>query len=559
MPATDNQTFSSNSKIEIPAEWRAHLGAEMLLTQAQPRRGFETGLRFAMGLPNDGLIPAVDNPMPFLQPGSISGDRLEWTLVDAQHPLYVKEAGLLASYGIFGAPRSGKTHLLLYLLRQLLALSHDGETKLGGLILDPKAALIDDVSDMMRAAGRIDDLIVINTDELTKSDDKAVNIIDVALSPSELGRALVLAAQSAGANASEGFWFTAWSNLFSAALMLMDWIGGEIPTLQALAEATLLCSDVDSGRGAKRRIQILAKEAYRRRAELNESEWDDMEKWLNQIDGFYRQEPDNLATIETLITQAYGGFMHSRWKCYSHRQAKAMRHIRPCFYDRIIDEGKVVLVSVSPFDPGMAKVIATLVKVLFQHTVLGRSARVRAGASLGNKRVCPESKRLPLKNFKRPVLLACDEYSDIATEVPGQSMGDGYFFSQARQNGCMGLLATQSVNMLQSSALKDNWRAVFSNFGAKFFMRLVDNESAEEASKLVGEQDWQLTSLGTSQQRDGMGSSTQQELRERKGLPTHILTQVLTTGQAVVLGSLDGGSTTGRYFIKVPSNRSNTQ
>jgi hypothetical protein len=88
-------------------------------------------------------------------------------------------------------------------------------------------------------------------------------------------------------------------------------------------------------------------------------------------------------------------------------------------------------------------------------TVVGRLARVRAGT---------------LQNFTRPLVLAVDEYSEVASEVPGQPMGDGYFFSVCRQNGCMGLIATQSVNVLQASSLKENWKAVFSTFGAKFLV-----------------------------------------------------------------------------------------
>jgi type IV secretory pathway TraG/TraD family ATPase VirD4 len=119
-------------------------------------------------------------------------------------------------------------------------------------------------------------------------------------------------------------------------------------------------------------------------------------------------------------------------------------------------------------------------------------------------------------------------------------MGDGHFFSLSRQFGCMGILATQSVNVLQASSLKEAWRSVFSNFGAKVFMRLADNETAEEASKLAGECDWYIHSEGASRSKDGVGSSTQQDLRERKTLPTAVLTQVMRRGQAVVIGSLDG-------------------
>jgi len=195
-------------------------------------------------------------------------------------------------------------------------------------------------------------------------------------------------------------------------------------------------------------------------------------------------------------------------------------------------------VSVSPSEPALAKTLCTLIKCLFQRTVLARGDRTASGI---------------LSNAVRPLLIACDEYSEIASEVPGQSMGDGQFSALARQYGCMALLATQSVNVLEASSLKETWRSVFSNFGAKVYMRLVDNETAEEATKLAGESDWKVVSRGTSIGKDGTSSSRQRELRERKNLPSTILTQVLKTGEAVVIGSLDGGKTTpSTYFLRVP-------
>jgi hypothetical protein len=116
-------------------------------------------------------------------------------------------------------------------------------------------------------------------------------------------------------------------------------------------------------------------------------------------------------------------------------------------------------------------------------------------------------------------------------------------------------MATQSISRLEASSLKETWRAVVSSFaGGKIFMRLADNESAEEATKLAGEIDWYLTSLGTSQQKDGLGSSTNKELRERKSLPSAILTQMLATGQGVFIGALDGGtgSKPRTFFFEVP-------
>jgi len=516
---------------------RIHFGRLLRLEQATQLKS-STSFRFSVGVPSSGLVSAIDNLMPQVLPGQLPVDRLEWSLKDTSEELYVTDDGLTTSYGIFGSPRSGKTYLLIYLLRQLFSLSADrSDRRFGGLILDPKAELIDEVRAAMTAAKRIDDLVVLNTDELMRLDN-SVNIIDAGLDPAELGRVLVLAAQSAGIGASEPFWFGAWSNLFSAAMQVLDWIGEEVTTLRSLLDSVLRIEGHDENGRPERRIQRLARQASQRSERLSEERGTDLQLAVEQIEGFYRQDGDNIATVETLIAQAYSGFRQSRWSRYSQRELKIPGGTRSRFYDEIINDGKVVLVSVSSQDPGMAKVLCTLVKILFQQTVLSRSARVRART---------------LTNFVRPVLLACDEYSQVASEVPGQPMGDGHFFSLARQNGCMGLIATQSVNVLQASSLKENWRSVFSNFGAKIFMRLSDNETADEASKLAGEADWYVTSLGASQQKDGMTSSRQRELRERKSLPTSVLTQVLVTGQGVFVGSVDGGhSQPGTFFLSVP-------
>jgi hypothetical protein len=118
------------------------------------------------------------------------------------------------SYGIFGAPGSGKTFLMLRLLRQILALqAEDPDRRFGALILDPKAALIEDVREVVQAVGRSDDLVVLNAESLAAADEY-VNVIDCDLDAYELARALVLAAQSAGVAASEPYWFGAWQNLF---------------------------------------------------------------------------------------------------------------------------------------------------------------------------------------------------------------------------------------------------------------------------------------------------------------------------------------------------------
>jgi hypothetical protein len=147
---------------------------------------------------------------------------------------------------------------------------------------------------------------------------------------------------------------------------------------------------------------------------------------------------------------------------------------------------------------------------------------------------------LELNNWERVIFLACDEYSEIASEVPGQPAGDGRFFALARENGCLGLLATQSVHVLENSSLRESWRAVFSNFAAKIFMGAADVETARQATELAGKLDWQMRTPTSSHSANGFGISVQKDVREREQIPTHVLTQMLQLGQAVIVGSLDG-------------------
>lgn len=515
-----------------------HVGRELNLIQAATRPSGAHSF-FDVGRPQG--MPTIDYTPGSARPGELPMQQLIYSLADGDGEVCIKDDGLTASYGIFGAPGSGKTHLLRNLLQQIFALhADDQDLKFGALILDPKAALMDDVRTIVELAGREDDLVVLNTDELIKH-KRAVNIINSALDPYELGQQLVLAAQSAGVSTSDPYWLLAWGNLFGAACYLLS-LGNEAITLKHLIDAVLTVEPDNrlASSSPVRRIQRIARQQRESLQDPSSGEPQDAEQAINQIETFFSQENDNIATIEAIITRAYGPFQRSRYNCYSRQESKELAKRRSNFYDQIIDEGKIVLISLSPAEPAVAKTLCTLVKCLFQRSMLSRLERFRAGK---------------LKNFKRPVVLACDEFSQVASEVPGQPMGDGDFFSQARQNGCMGLVATQSVNVLQASSLKDAWRSVFSNFGGKIFMRLVDNETAEEATKLAGESDWYLTSQGTSRSKDGLGSSTQKELRERKSLPTSVLTQVFQKGDGVVLGSLDGSAGKSYMrFIHVPKD-----
>lgn len=518
----------SDKKLDkIQVKGKIHLGSEMRLiekveTTAGVRSFFSVGEPFG--------IAEIHRTPRSTECGELQKQRLMYSLEDIDENIFIEDDGLVTSYGIFGAPGTGKTYLLTHLLYQIFSINReDSETKYGGLIIDPKSALIEDVKMTVEKAGRKDDLIVINADYL-KANETSVNIIDIDMDPYELGKQIVMAAQSGGINTSDPYWMLALENLFGPATYLLSLQEYDV-TLKRLIDSILTVEF--SEKSNERRIQIIARQMKENLDSFPPNIQDDIEKAIGYIEDYFKMEKRTISTIDSIITSAYSQFQRSKYTCFSKEISRGFSKSRMRFYDQIIEEGKIVLISASPSEPKLSKTLCTLVKCLFQRNVLSRLERVRRGG---------------ITNFKRPLVLACDEYSQIATELPGQSMGDGDFFSLARQFGCMGIMVTQSVNVLEASSLKEAWKSVFSNFGAKIFLRLADNETVEEATKLAGEYDWYVTSEGSTLSKDGMNSSRQKDMRERKMLPGYILTQVFEKGHAVILGSLNGSS--GKSYVR---------
>lgn len=534
-------TVGKRVTIEIPKGVGIHLGQARRLTPSLSESdGMGAGYHRARTATN--YVSEADTMLQADDPGVLPRQRLKFQLAQLDEEVFLRDRGLTTSYGIFGAPGSGKTFLFRYLLRQVLAANRaDPARKIGALILDPKAALMDDIQKMVAHPdiGRSEDLLIINTDTLAGG--LGVNVIDCGVDTWALADLLVLAARSAGISASEDYWFLEWANLFGASLYLLNnfYLEGvsdlkKVVTLRNLMDALLLvepaarAADGSGERVGKRGIQRLAAEARRQLERMPLAVRDDAFIAVNQIERFFKA--DYVHTIMAFVARAYGSFQRHKYQCFSPERSR--NAVRP-FYDDIINDGKIVLVSMSPTDPLVAKTLCTLIKSLFQQTVIQRFDR---------------------SDSRRVVLMGCDEYAEIASEVPGQPMGDGRFFSLSREFGCMGLLATQSVNVLQATSLKENWRSVFSTFGAKIFMRLADNETAKEATELAGKSTWYVTSRGVSHGKEGLSGSEQKSIQQYETVPSEVTTQGFEKGDAVAIGSLDGNATPELlHFFHVPS------
>ncbi len=465
--------------------------------------------------------------------------------------------GLTQSYGIFGKPGCGKTFLLKQMLGQLLEYPRKEDIeelkkpengghkdanfqdyKFGGLILDPKAALLDDIRNAMADAGRENALIVINIEDMIKN-NQPENIIDSFLEPRALGKALGIAAQSAGITSREPSWMNELSVLFGAVLHVLSVIYKAVPTLRDMVENLMTTVNTTEGSNAapnlipKIQYEMDSEETKKLLSSKSADEIHDFEISKGIISRFLHHDPRNQAILKSFIDQSYSQFMYSRYNCFSKEISKASERVN--LYDRAIEDGKIILVSVSKSDLDISKTLCTLMKVLFQQAVITRLDRYNDDE---------------LKNYKRPLFFIADEFSDVATEIEGSSMGDSSFFSLMRQFGCLGIIATQSVHLLRTSSLGERWKAIYSTLAAKIFMTLSDVETAEEASNLVGESEVRFKTIGRHFNHEGVTRDENLDLRDKKDLPVKILTQRLKQGEAAVVGTLDGKTEPVFLFFK---------
>jgi hypothetical protein len=455
--------------------------------------------------------------------------------------LSITDDGLALQYGIFGEPGSGKTNLLSYLLSQIVVHRTAADPKgcdrtrqYGGIILDPKAALIDDVRAVFAQAGRENDLIVINSRELACAG--GINLLDCMLKPRDLAKAIVLGAQSSGVGGADDYWFQQMSSTFAAILTVLQVLDdGRKPTLNRLLETAL--GRVTTDRRSEPALDRLIHDAERFLVRHRGPEFHDARVQLETLQRHLAADPKNRITVEQFMEQAFGLFRDQAYQCYS---ADAPTDGRTNLYDKIIDDGKVLLVSTGPQEVELSSILPTLIKVIFQRTVLSRFERY---------------KDFQLHNRDRPVLFLADEYHMVATQIEGKKIGDSEYFSQARESGGLCLVATQTVEQLEASALGKNWRAIFGTLAAVIGMRVRDPATFKYLQERGGTLDVQETSQGDSSKQGDVTVSENYQRTEISEIATGALKR-FGVGDAVVVGTTGPNAPASIHYIHVPDWKS---
>lgn len=410
--------------------------------------------------------------------------------------------------------RENISSILKFLLQQIVKYrADDAAYKFGGLILDPKAALIGDVIKAMSDAGRLNDLVILNDHYMLEDEGRWINVLDCAMEAPDLGKALSIGAPAAGIRSAEPFWLNELGKILGATMRVLEFAYRRRPTLNEVVTA-LLSSVEDSAATKSTRIPL-----------IREIMKTDVQPAMEAADGDVKQDvglaidvlelylssDHDKPVIDSFIEQAYGVFRESYMKCFSPREPRA--ESRTNLYDDAIECEKIILLSLSRERLAAARSLGALAKIIFQQTVLTRLQRYNAGT---------------LTNYTRPLLFMADEFSVVATEIPGEALSDSEFFSQIRQFGCLSLIATQSIPSFENSAVQQAWESIYANFAAKIFMAAADVKTTEQASKLAGEYDFLFKTYDVTVSQDSVSVAENYELREKHVLPEVILTRSLS-------------------------------
>jgi hypothetical protein len=161
-------------------------------------------------------------------------------------------------------------------------------------------------------------------------------------------------------------------------------------------------------------------------------------------------------------------------------------------FSELIEQGKVCALNFPvAANPGLARIIGTLMKQDFERAVLNRIPRIA---------------KEPNHHF-REVLFLCDEYQAFATVGENDPSGDEKFFALSRQAKCIAIVATQSISSLRSTLPGESWRTLLQTFRTKIFLTLSDDFSAQTASQLCGKEEQLKLSYTLSENGQDAGVS----------------------------------------------------
>lgn len=403
-----------------------------------------------------GRRPGTPGPFPFdpSRTAVVIGEVHQQEGARSAEPgwLVLPEGGLQTGVLVVGATGRGKTSAVLYpLLRQLIQIqAGSADHRLGGLIVDPKGNMVEDVRRMATAAGRAGDVYAVTVPEVRCNLIKRPDLMASALA----GHLMDLYVNLTGPGGSD-FWMMAAKELAAQSIRLLRLTSEEQPTLTNVYRAA----------ASPEGFMLALAQARARRASMGPAELGELEALEYWYENSLRPmapatRTGVAANLNTLCSLFDEGLMRD---CFC---ARSEEETFPGF-ERLLEEGKIIVLSIpKAVYKSVAGVVGTMMKLNFQDAVLARLARAeRANAEVG-----------------RTCFFWCDEYDEIVT-----SPGDGVFFSKCREARCINLVALQSYAGLRMR-LRERGAVehVLANLTTKIWLGLEDEATAVSAAELCG-------------------------------------------------------------------------
>ena len=432
--------------------------------------------------------------------------------------LTIPDRGLYTGIAVIGAVGSGKTSGCLYpYADQVLGYRpQDPVRRIGGLMLEVKGDFCHDVRRMLTAHGRAEDYLEISLDGAWRY-NPLHNDLDAYAQAYGIASLL----NSVFGKGKEPFWQQAYTNLVKF-LILAHKIADDYVTLfdvyecainpDKLAEVIVRAEQRLAGRAEVRvsasdsaslpraiaarfgqapdgaafvapdtpdlRGQLKAEGVTHRTQHAAEIEEDERCQQLAAVKRWYEHDWRRIEPkLRTSIVEGIAVFLSlfddspalkrvfcPPKACYDPKANAEGRYGRPLPpFSKLIEAGNVCALNFPmASNPGLARLIGTMMKQDFQRAVLARIPRMTAQ---------------PERHW-REVLFLCDEYHAFATAGEEDPTGDEKFFSLSRQGKCIAIVATQSVSSLKSALPGETWRTLLQTFRTKIFLALSDDFSA---------------------------------------------------------------------------------
>ena len=448
------------------------------------------------------------------------------------HPawLTIPERGLYTGITIFGAIGTGKTSACMYpFAEQLLAYqAHDPMRRVGGLVLEVKGDFCYQVRSILERYGRANDYIEISLDSNYRYNPLHNDLDSYALA---YGIASLL--NNLYGKGKEPFWQQAYTNLAKFVILLHKILYDYVTLFdvyQGAINPSYLARLIEEGEDrfgsrsalidmetflAYRELETYAFECDGETERMRAPLTDDLRRFLDERRVRYEVESKAQDSAESdekrQQFEAVKRWFHQDWRCIEARLRTSIVEgisvflslfddnpaIKRIFcppketYDPVLNHGGAYGKPLSTFselietgsvcalnfpvsaNPGLARVIGTLMKQDFQRALINR---------------IPRMIREPKRHW-RQVLFLCDEYHSFATAGESDPSGDEKFFALSRQAQCIAVVATQSISSLRSTLPGESWRTLLQTFRTKIFLALSDDFSARTASELCGKEE----------------------------------------------------------------------